>query len=302
MMRAGGTSEVRAFRAAALEGWAVGCLVFVLSGLLAASASGGESARQILDRAKALDDGPRWWDDREQRLQLEVVVGSADPMRLELLLFDLKRHGRRQWSLVEFVAPASKAGVALLAHTVGGAPARQWLYTPATKRVRQVAKAGKRNRFDVTDFTYHDLDVLTDLLNWTAEETGAVLGGEGTVSGAPCHVIELTPRLQHVVYPRVLLWLGKDDLVPRQVEFFELATKKGWFAWLFGDESGGGEPVRRYRQSDVRTIGNVPVAHRIEVETPAEKSRTTIRVERVRFNQGLDESFFHPHRLETRGK
>ncbi len=277
-------------------------LAVVLLSLLAGAVSAQETARQILDRAKALDDGPRWWNDREQRVKLEVAMGGPSRLHLELETFDRKERGRRQQSLIVFLAPAEKAGIALLGHTVGGAPARQWLYTPATKRVREVAKEGKLRRFDVTDFTYHDLDLLTDLLNWTDDEAGSTLKGSEIVGGVPCHVIELEPHLPYVVYSRVMLWLDKADLVPRQVEFYEAPKRAGLFG-LFGDRSADdGRPVRRYHQSDIRMIGPVPVAHRIEVETPAEGSRTTVQVEQVRFDQGLNEAFFEPGRLEMHGK
>jgi Outer membrane lipoprotein-sorting protein len=271
-------------------------LVVVLLGLVVGAAAAEETGRQIYDRAKALDDGPRWWNDREQRVNLEVDVGASAPMRLELRTFDRKEHGRKQQSLIVFLAPAEKAGIALLGHTVGGAPARQWLYTPETKRVREVAKDGKLRRFDVTDFTYHDLDVLTDLLNWTEEEAEATLKGSATIDNVPCHVIELEPHLKHVIYPRVLIWLGKDDLVARQVEFY-ITAAPGIFSWGHSDP-----PIRRYRQSDIRMVGAIPVAHRIEVETPAEDSRTIIQVEEVRFDQGLAAAFFDSGRLEMHGK
>lgn len=259
-----------------------------------------ESARQILDRRKALDDGSQWWNDRYERMNLSVQEG-ASARHLELETYDRKEHGRKQQSLIVFLTPAEKAGIALLGHTEGGKPANQWLYTPETRRVRQIAKTGRLNRFDITDFTYHDLDVLTDLPNWTEEEARSKLRDPETLDGVACHVIELEPRLEHVAYGRVLLWLGRDDLVARQVEFYKKPEPRGFLAWLLGDgEDESKQPVRRFRQKDIRNAGSIPVAHRIEVETPAEHTRTTIDVVGVRFNQGLTDAFFSPGSLSTR--
>jgi Outer membrane lipoprotein-sorting protein len=272
-------------------------LVVFVSGAWAA-----ETARQILDRAKALDDGSRWWNDRYQRMQLSVEEG-ASTRHLELEMYDRREHDRRQQSLIIFLAPAVKAGIALLGHTEGGKPANQWLYTPETRRVRQIAKTGRSNRFDITDFTYHDLDVLTDMPNWSEEEARSKLLDSETIDGVACNVIELEPRLEHVVYGRVLLWLGRDDLVARRVEFYKIPEPRGLLARLFGGgEDDSKQPVRRFRQKDIRNVGSIPVAHRIEVETPAEHTRTTIDVVAVRFDQGLTDAFFSPGSLSTRSR
>ena len=48
-------------------------LVLVVLLLLAVPAPGAETARQILDRRAALDDGERHWDDRKQKLTFHIV-------------------------------------------------------------------------------------------------------------------------------------------------------------------------------------------------------------------------------------
>ena len=275
-------------------------LLFLAAFVMAASAS--ETARQILDRAKELDDGARWWNDRYQRMNLTVEEG-ASARHLELETYDRKQHGRKHQSLIVFLTPAEKGGIALLGHTEGGKPASQWLYTPETRRVRQIAKAGRLNRFDITDFTYHDLDVLTDMPDWTEDEASSNLRDSETIDGVTCHVIELEPRLEHVVYGRVLLWLGRDDLVARQVEFYKRPEPRGFFGWFFGSgDDDAKQPVRRFRQKDIRNVDLIPVAHRIEVETPAEHTRTTIDVVEAHFNRGLTDAFFSPGSLGTRTK
>ena len=43
---------------------------------LAGAARAAETARQILDRRKALDDTTRHWDDRHQKMKLTIVGRS----------------------------------------------------------------------------------------------------------------------------------------------------------------------------------------------------------------------------------
>lgn len=276
-------------------------LAFLVTG--ASWAGAEDTARQILDRREALDEGPRWWSDRYQRMKVTVEDEGHKARHLELEAYDLRQHGRHQKSLVIFSSPAEKAGIALLGHTEGGKPASQWLYTPATRRVRQIANNVRMNRFDITDFTYHDLDVLTDLPHWKEDDARSSLQKPETVDGVSCYVIDLEPRLEHVAYYRIRLWLGRDDLVARQVELYEKPPARGLVASLFGTGSAkDDQPVRRFRQKDIRNVGAVPVAYRIEVESPAQHSRTIIDVADVGFNRGLTDPFFSPGSLETKSR
>lgn len=280
-----------------------GCawLALFLVAAAGSSARGTETARQILDRAEALDEGVRWWNDRSQRMQLTVQGGSAAPRRLALETFDRRRRGRQQESLVIFDAPAAKAGIALLGHMKGGVAAAQWLYLPETARVRQIAPSARMNHFDITDFTYHDFDVLTDMPHWKDADALATLQPPELVDGVNCYVIDLEPRLDHVAYGRIRLWLGAEDLVARQVEFFGKSEARGILTWLFGSQQDADDrPIRRFRQRDIRNVGAIPVAYHVEAESPAEDSRTIVEILEVRFDQGLADGFFSPATLGTK--
>jgi hypothetical protein len=52
----------------------------------------------------------------------------------------------------------------------------------------------------------------------------------------------------------------------------------------------------------VRAVGAIPVAHRIEVETPANGTRTRIEVTEAQFNQKLEEDLFTQRALERGGR
>ena len=276
-------------------------LALLLVASAGSAAHGMETARQILDRAEALDEGVRWWNDRYQRMQLTIQDGSGAPRHLALETFDRRRHGRHQDSLVIFSAPAEKAGIALLGQMKGGVAADQWLYLPETAGVRQIARDARMNHFDITDFTYHDLDVLTDMPHWKDADALPTLQPQELVDGVNCYVIDLEPRLEYVAYGRIRLWLGAEDLVARQVEFFAKREARGILTWLFGNrEDADNRPIRRFRQRDIRNVGAIPVAYHVEAESPAEDSRTSIEIVDVRFDQGFADAFFSPATLGTK--
>ena len=270
-------------------------MVGVLAVASASSAPASESARQILDRQRALDDGERRWSDRHQRLTMEVIAAERSGRVLTVDLFDKKVAGDEQRTMAFFSSPASAKGTAFLAITHPDRPADQWLYLPEFRRARRIGGAARTSGFVGTDFTYHDLDLLAEMPHWTEADAASSLRGEETVDGVPCHVIELAPRRADIGYERIMVWLGRDDLVVRRVEFYEQAPSAGWLGLGGG---GSAQPLRRITQSEVRRVGSIPVPFRAEVQTPAAGTRTVVTFAAVAFDQGLPDDLFTQPALE----
>ena len=113
-------------------------LAIMLAASICAGALGAEeSARQILDRRKALDDTTRHWSDRHEKLTLRISGRGSERVR-ELELYDRRESGDEQKTILFFLAPAEVKGTAFLAYTHKGRPADQWLYLPELQRVRQI--------------------------------------------------------------------------------------------------------------------------------------------------------------------
>ncbi len=241
-----------------------------------------ESARAILDRRKALDDTTRHWSDRQQRMHFVIVGGSGGERRRELSVYERRYPEDEIKSVVFFHAPAEVKGTALLAFTHKGRQGEQWLYLPALARVRVISGSARREKFVGTDLTYHDLDLIQEMTSWTEEDAQSKLLGDGDVGGVAVHNIELRPQREDIGYQKVVVALGRDDLVPRRIEFYE----------------DGDEPLKRITQSEVKNVGPIPVAHKIDVQTPAAKSSTTIDVSDVKFDQSLKDDLFTQRTLE----
>jgi len=264
---------------------------------VAAAARAEETSRQILDRQRALDDGARRWTDRHEQLQMEILDPARAPRQMALDLFDRKLPDRKQQTMAYFSAPDSVKGTAFLAITRADGPADQWLYLPSAKRARRIGGEVRKQGFLGTDFTYHDLDLLAQMPSWTEADAASSLRGEAAIDGVACHVIELTPKREDIGYERIVLWLGRDDLIMRQVELFESAPSSGWFG--LGGSSAA--PTRRIRQSDVRSVGGIPVAHHVEVETPGAGTKTIVTFAQVTFDQGLPDELFSQAAMDWGG-
>jgi outer membrane lipoprotein-sorting protein len=270
-------------------------LFLTLTALLAFAASadaGGETARQILDRRKSLDDSARRWNDAQHRMRLTIVDrGGRDRVR-ELVLYQ-RRYGDEQRTIMFLVEPAELRGTGLLIFTRAGEGGQQWLFTPALQRVRQITSKARTESFIGSDFTYHDLDLLAEIPSWSEADAASRLRGEERIEGTDCYVIELTPRRDSIAYKYVVLWLGRDDLILRQVELYDRNP-------VAADEPA--TPTKRLRQGEVRAVEvmdrSIPVAHRAVVENPTAGTQTIVEFTDVQFDQGLDGALFTQIQLE----
>jgi Outer membrane lipoprotein-sorting protein len=181
-------------------------------------------------------------------------------------------------TMVRFIEPADVRGVGLLSLNQGGASDRQWLYTPAIQRTRRIAPQERGRKFVGTDFTNEDMAerVLDDF-------TYKLIGQGEVIEGRKTYKIEARPVApDKSQYSYLYIWVPVD--VPYTV-LSEMYDKAG-------------QRVRVYKASQLEKISNIWVAKRLEVETPAEGTRTVLFVEEVKFNTGLKEDLFTQQALE----
>src|SRR5258706_7647874 len=141
-------------------------VILLLAAGAVTRALAGENAREILDRAKALDDGTRRWQDRHQKVTLTITGRGAERIR-ELELFDRRYPDDERKSIVFLLSPPDVAGMAFLAFTYRSREADQWMYLPTFHRTRQITAQTRDESFVGSDLTYRDLDILAEMTGWT---------------------------------------------------------------------------------------------------------------------------------------
>jgi uncharacterized protein len=260
----------------------VGLMVLATIACGAPGAPAAETARQILDRRKALDDGARHWTDRHQRLRFRILDKRQTERTRDLELYEKRYPGDERKTIVFFLTPPEVKGTAFLAFTHKGKPGDQWLYLPALQRVRQITASARTESFVGTDLTYRDLDILSEMVSWTEDDAASSLRTDEAEGGVPCHVIELAPKRDDIGYKKIVLWLGTDDLVPRKLEFYE----------------DGSTLTKRLVQSAIHDVGAIPVADATRVDSVAAGTSTDIAVSATEFDQKLADDFFTERSLE----
>lgn len=244
------------------------------------------SARDLLDRARVFDRTTRAWKDREQRLALSIRDGRGGERKRDLVMKTLRGDGGEDKTITVFLSPPEVRGTAFLQFAHRDRDAEQWLWLPALGRSRQISSNAKEESFVGTDFSYRDLELLTDVLEWSEEEAASRLLGKEALDDHEAARIELVPRRKDVGYRRIVILLETPDLVLRRMEFY-------------GEEDS---PKKVLRLDDVKPVGSIPTAGRLEMSRPAGGTSTVVDVRDVRYDQGLPASAFTQGELEHAGE
>jgi hypothetical protein len=126
--------------------------------------------------------------------------------------------------LLVFDSPNPIKGTALLTWDNKDQEDDQWMYLPAQRRMRRIAKGGKKGYFMGTDFTFEDMEPEElDDFDYHILRSDAI-------SNLDCWVIKATPAGEEVAktsgYGYRNLWVLKQYFFTVKIEFFDKINKK----------------------------------------------------------------------------
>lgn len=230
------------------------------------------SAGAIVARAKEVDLQVQ---DLSARVHMEVVAEGAAKKRVFELI--MQREGVDYRAVITLLEPAEMEGTRFLIVAQRGKRNRQWAYFPDFDLVRPIAGRNQDDPFLGSDISYADLAGaahLDDLLHR--------LVGEEAIDGIPCYVMEGVPR-HRIAYGKLQGWVRKDDFVTTKAVFFDEDL----------------DPLKEARLTNIREVGGVPMAHRIEMKSLIGESKTVLSLDELRINQNLSPGLFTEAALEA---
>jgi len=259
-----------------------GCAAFVAGvGLVAAAAAAEEpTARQIMERVDARDDG----DNSSMDLEM-VLIDKRGNQRVRKLRAYGRDVGEDEHSIMFFLSPADVEDTGFLTWDYED-PERdddQWLYLPALSRTKRIASSDKSSSFMGSDFSYADMtDRPLDAYEYT-------LMKETEVEGHPVWQIQAVPITERekdeTGYEKSIVFVRKDIyVVVRSVAW----VKKG----------------RRLKYLDVKKLDQVDgiwVGTEVHMSTrkgDATLHKTVLYSRNVAFGQDLAEDLFSVRQLE----
>jgi len=271
----GGAPHRRAPRSGALHLFA-----WVLAWILVPAAL-AETGREVVETARRLSKTERRWNDRTQKLTLQIIDRRGGVREREIELAQKKYDADRSKTILFFRAPAEIKGTAFLQWVDPHGQNQQWLYLPELKRVRQISGSSKRDSFMGTDFSYEDLAVASEILDWTDADADVSLERQEACDPDTCSVLLFRPRAKEIAYAGLRVWVDGEHRLRR----FEFLNDKD-------------AVLKRLVISRYQSIGAIPTPFRFEMENLRSGSRTIVDFEDVRYDQDLGDSLFTERRLE----
>jgi len=254
-------------------------LTVVLLGMPARAAD-EETARAIMERVDARDDGDNAITDMEM-----VLIDRRGNERVRRIRSFTRDRGEDRLQIMFFLYPPDVEGTGFLTWDYEGSERDddQWLYLPALHKTKRIASSGKSGSFMGSDFSY------ADMTSSALDDYDYTLVKETEVRGHPVWVVEAIPRTRQIVdetgYDKSLLLVRKDnDVVVRAVHWVK-----------------GGEDLRYMDVLSLELIEGIWVGTEIHMTTKRNREtrhKTVLRLDNVRFNQDLPEELFTVHRLE----
>ena len=255
-----------------MTGWRLATATIVL----VATSAWALTGREVIDEAQK-KNGFSTWKDRELAATMTTYAGDAPSRTRDLRITEQTDPRGEHRTFIAFVGPADVQGTRFLHLSPRGAADQQWLYAPATRRVRRLADAPRDENFFGADLSYRDLELLVRIQPWNDAEATATLEPDETFEGRPCRVVELVPKNDEFpAYGRYRLLFGVDDGLLWRVDVFD----------------GDGTLDKRVLPRRYQRIGSYATAMDVDVETVPAKTRTHFTFTKAEYDTGVADGVF----------
>ncbi|MEN8722224.1 MAG: outer membrane lipoprotein-sorting protein [Alphaproteobacteria bacterium] len=257
-------------------------LIFIGSCLLTTSAfakTAGEidaiadpqaKGRAIAEEGDNREDG---YGDTEATMHmiLKNAKGQESVRQLRIKSWENPNASGQDRGLVVFDEPRDIAGTALLTHSHPTDDDKQWLYLPASAKVKRISGSNQTGSFMGSEFSFEDFSA-----NSLEKYTYTWLRDEACDEDQ-CWVIERTPTNTNSGYTRQIAWVDKTAFRLRRVDFFDKREKM----------------LKTLLLSDFRLhLDRFWRAHKLTMENKLTRKSTILTWKEIAFQTGLRKQDF----------
>jgi len=217
--------------------------------------------------------------DAKLRATLDVTDKDGHTVRKKFSLSRVGSFGNGK-TLVRFTDPPELRGVTLLSVNQPGVIDGQWIYTPATERVRSVAPRERAERFAGSDFTFEDIaePALDDF-------TYQSLPAEDSIENHKTVKVVATPvTADRSQYKFIYYWVAQDVPCILHAEMYDQDGRK----------------VREMHASGLHKESGIWGARKTEMRSVLEGTKSVLTIDEIHLNTGLDGALFTPEALEKK--
>ncbi|MEM7230834.1 MAG: outer membrane lipoprotein-sorting protein [Planctomycetota bacterium] len=175
---------------------------------------------EIATYADRYDSG---WVDEVSQGSMTLYDADGDSVRRSYLRKSLEFEKKGDKTVIKFLSPAEIKGVSALTHENPGSSDDNWLYLPASKRVRRISGANNTASFQGTEFTYEDLSNI-DPREYKWRHLGKATVKRGT-KDEPVFKLDARPTYKDTGYSRLVVYIHQTTWRQERIEYYDKAGK-----------------------------------------------------------------------------
>lgn len=251
-------------------------LITLISIIPLFAVTGLEIAHKVHDR----DEG----DNLTSKMKM-TLIDKNGKKRVRQLSTYAKDKGEDTLKLMFFLSPADVKNTGFLTYDYEDSSKDddQWLYLPELKKTKRIASSDKSSSFMGSDFTY------SDMTSRNVEDYTYKIMKEPVVKGHKTWQMQVTPKTQKTIdetgYTKSIVFVRQDNYVVVQALNYVRLGRKLKYMMVKGLEK----------------IDGIWTATKIQMVTKKGKKtlhKTILDFSDIKYNQGLDESFFTTRTIE----
>ena len=188
--------------------------IILLACILSIFPASAETGFELMQQYQALHEV----ETEYTHSNMTLINNKGQKRERSMQTYEKKYPNGENRSLLKFLAPKNILNVGLLTWQHNDVDDDQWLYLPASKRIKRISSSGKKNPFMGSDLSFEDMqgeDLQTHSYKVIAEEE---------VDGQLCWKIEALPatkkEMRASAYGKRIIWLRKDITYPLKIEFY----------------------------------------------------------------------------------
>lgn len=157
-------------------------------------------------------------DDGVSKIKMVITNSRQQTRNREIVLWRKKMDKVKDisYSFINFIQPADVKDTTFLVQEQGiGLDDNQWIFLPATRKVRKIASSEKDKSFMGTDFSYDDMSDR-NIDDFTYE----LMKESDVIDGQDCYVVKSVKK-KDPTYASTVAWINKSNWVVVRAHMYD---------------------------------------------------------------------------------
>ena len=244
------------------------CSIMLILSIVYAEAKENVDVKAILEKVDEAEGFKSNYSEMKQ-----IITTSSGQERTLVMRSWAVNNGDKQ--LAEYLSPPDIKGQKILMTDDGD---NIWMFNPETRRTRKLGSHMKKRKVMGSDFSYEDQS------GGKASEkyTGTYLRSE-KIRETECYVLELKPTPKGPSYGKLVAWVGKEDYITRQIDYYRKDENK---------------PFKRLVLEDIQKAGEKLFPFKMTMTNLEDETKTINITTRTQFGMEIPLSIFESRNLQ----